>query len=169
MKGTRYQFFKLLLIILSGMFLAYAMAEHLFVWQIRNVLARRHVEGYAILNLHIGGQPVATPSLWRVLALLCKYECADEFQPRGSGGFTGKRNYLALLVSDNRTISAYNWSFRKFTLDEWPSADCDTIDNLTEAAARLYLVRMDSRIRRRGLWFCGEQFNVDNRAFYYRK
>jgi hypothetical protein len=147
----------------------YFSVEQAVLIKMRSDLKYVYGDDYAILRLHMGGETFAEPSLWRMLELVYDYNFTDGYEPQGSGHFTGKKYYLTLLVSDNKSIRSCNWSFRMFKLDfDTYEAAWDIIDNLPERTADLYRFTESSRVRRCGLWCCGENFNHCDTHFYYR-
>jgi len=75
-----------------------------------------------------------------------------------------------MLVSDNETIRACNWSFRNMSLNfEPPGMACDHIGNLSESVATPYRYEKGKRHRRSGLWFSyAGKANPGKVHFYYR-
>jgi len=146
----------------------YIGVEQAILARIRYDLKRMHDDDYAIIRLHMGGEPMAMPSLLRMLKLFLAYEYSGDYEPQGSGGFTGKKNYLLMMVSNNKVVYNYKWSFRLFRLDRDDPAPWDIIANLPEGTRTLYAFSTSERFRRRGLWFCGEHFNNPSTTFYYR-
>ena len=144
--------------------MAYMSVEQLMLSRVRTQLKQRHGNDYAILALHMGGEPAEVPRLWHMLSLARQYRFSNEYKPQGSGGFTGKRNYLVILVTDKTSVRAYNWSFRQFSLDNHTSVT--PIEQIVEGKRELYEFNPDDRLKRRGCWFAGTRFNNPDIRFY---
>ena len=93
---------------------SYLGAERAMLGKMRSDIEASVGQDYAILALHMGGNDFERPSLWEMLKLVFLYETnlTGEYSPQGSGGYTGKKHYLALLISDNNEITFCEWSFR---------------------------------------------------------
>ena len=155
---------------LSFLLVAYIAVEQVMMFNIRKGLEQQYGDNYAILSLHMGGRAAEKPSLFRMLMLVYEYNFTDQFRPEGSGGFTGKKYYLTLLVSNNRIVQSCNWSFRMFKLDFDTATNAwDTIDNLSEKDAVLYGFTERSREKRLGLWFSSDKLNNEKFSYYYRE
>jgi hypothetical protein len=119
---------------------------------------------YAVLRMNIGGEPVQTVSAWRMTQLLFEYRYSETYRPQGSGGFTGKKNYLVVLVGDNVKVSAHNWSFRSLGFDRHTTdAPIDTIRWTDQEA---YRYANDKRKRVNGVWRTGVEVNNPKARFY---
>ncbi len=141
--------------------------------QIRSELKNQYKDDYVILRLHMGGEDFNTPELWKMLWLIYEYNYTDGYEPQGSGGYTGKKYYLTILVSDNKIIRDFYWSFRNFNLDtdsdkDIPETPWDVIENLPKGTAAMYSFNESDRVRRRGLWFSSKNFQNKAIRFYYR-
>ena len=155
---------------LSFLLVAYIAVEQVMMFNIRKSLEQQYGENYAILRLHMGGRSAEKPSLFRMLMLVYEYNFTGRYQPEGSGGFTGKKCYLTLLVSNNKIIQSCGWSFRMFKLDfDAATNPWDIIDNLSEDDAVLYGFTERSREKRSGLWFSKDNLNSQKVFFYYRE
>jgi len=148
----------------------YVVAEQAMLRRIRSELNNIHPNGYAILGLRTGGEVAEIPNLWRMLSLAYTYRYSGRYLPEGSGGFTGKKNYLLMMVSDNQAIYLHTWSFRMFGLDpdySRPGRN-DIIANLPDDSRWLYQFNAAKRFRRKGLWFCGSHVNHPDLKYYWR-
>ena len=130
-------------------------------------------QDYAILALHMGGNDSERPSLWEMLKIVFLYETnlTGEYSPQGSGGYTGKKHYLALLISDNNEITFCEWSFRNWGLvfDQEETMPWDVIEHLPEADQPLYRYNDAELEKRSGLRCINTHFNDERIRFYYRK
>ena len=151
-------------VLLALLIIGYLTAEQIVIGRIRADLKRAHGDDYAILRMNMGGRPAESPSLARMLMLAHEYRYSDLYLPQGSGGFTGKKNYLVILVSDNTSVQSYDWSVRLFRLDEETSPT--RIDDIREQNREIYSYEAPTRKRRNGLWFKGEAFNNPKASFY---
>lgn len=127
-------------------------------------------EKYAILALHSGGENYKSPSIWQLLKLVFLYETniTGEYAPMGSSGLTGKKHYLAILITDNTQIYFAEWSFRKWGLVFAELRPWDIIKNLPEADQDLYSFKTSDLEQRHGLFYKGIALNDDDIRFYYR-
>lgn len=128
----------LCLAVLSALILGvYLCAERLLLNTIKNDIEGMIGEDYAIIALHTEGEDHHRPSLWRMLRQAIWYELNINgvFTPQGSGGFTGKKHYLALLISNNEKIIFCDWSFRNWGInfESWKTRENDIIKNLTQS------------------------------------
>lgn len=126
---------------------------------------------YAILALHSGGENYETPSIWQLIKLVFLYETniTGEYTPAGSGRFTGKNHYIAILITDNTQIHFAEWSFRHWGLVFGELMPCDKIENLIEADQDLYRFKSSDLEQRRGLIYKDSTFNDEDIAFYWRQ
>jgi len=151
------------------LFVLYFVAEGVMMARIRSVLRSEYPNGYAVLRLHMGGESYETPSLMEMLRLVHEYKTSDEYQPQGSAGLTGKKHYLTILVSDNRAIQRFDWSFRKFSLIKGAGeAPCDIIANLPDKDQPFYQYRNVDLVCRADIWYVVANFNHPDSSFYYR-
>ena len=143
---------------------SYFIAEQSMFARIRRHLDRIYGNEYAILRINIGGIPVDAPSLLAMLRLAYVYRFSDDYRPQGTGGFTGKKNYLVIMISDNDSVCSYNWSFLRFQLEEHvPPA---RIIDMPEGDTNHYIYNPEGRVRRRGLLLSGNNFNNPKACFY---
>lgn len=148
---------------------AYVVMDQMITAKIRHDLHVAYGDDYAVLAMRMGGAPVREPSLWKFLRLLFDYNCTDRYPPQGSGMFTGKKNYLLMLVGDNKVVRNCHWSFRQWGLVSDPGIqDCDIITNMVPALQPVYRFDPGNRSMRRGIWLTGESFNSDETEFYWR-
>ena len=128
---------------------------------------------YAIIALHMEGKDFDQPSLWRMLrqAFLYETNITGLYTPQGSGGFTGKKHYLALLISDNEKISFGKWSFRNWDLviNQYGISNYDIIDNLSVVDQKLYKYEQSEIDVNQGLNYNFRVLNDDQISFYYRR
>ena len=152
---------------------SYLGAERAMLGKIRSDIQASVGQDYAILALHMGGNDFKRPSLWEMLKLVFLYETnlTGEYSPQGSGGYTGKKHYLALLISDNNEITFCEWSFRNWGLvfDQEETRPWDVIDLLSEADQPLYRYNDAELEKRGGLKCINTHFNDEQIRFYYRK
>lgn len=148
----------------------YFCVEQAMLFKMRKALRSAYGDNYAILSLHMGGEPFEKPVLWRMLRLAYEYRVSDEYLPQGSGGFTGKKFYLTMLLTDNEVVSDAHWSFRGFELeiDRGGVVPWDYIKYLWEETADLYRFTAENRVQRQGLWYKTEGLNHSEVHFYYR-
>jgi hypothetical protein len=132
--------------------------------EMKSYLSNLYGDTYAVLRMNIGGEPVQTVSAWRMTQLLFEYRYSETYRPQGSGGFTGKKNYLVVLVGDNQSVSAHNWSFRSLGFDRHTT---DTpIDTIRSSDQERYSYEEDNRKRINGVWRIGMEFNNPKVRFY---
>ena len=161
------------LAVLSALILGvYLGAERLLLSTIKNGIEETIGEDYAIIALHTEGKNHHRPSLWRMLRQAIWYELNinGEFTPQGSGGFTGKKHYLALLISDNEKIFFCDWSFRNWGInfESWKTRKDDIIKNLTQSDQILYSYKVSDTEIRNGLKYNPKILNDDRLRFYWR-
>lgn len=142
----------------------YVAAERVVLLRMSMFLRQRHGNAYALLRANVGGEAVQQPSLWRLLSVAWTYRFSDSYKPQGSGGFTGKANYVALLASDNVMVYSYNWSFRRFGLDDHTTPV--PIEQIRESDRRVYRYAPAHREQRWGCWLNSEHFNDPAIRFY---
>ena len=150
----------------------YLGAERAMISKIRGDIEASLGNDYAIIALHMGGEDFEHPSLWRMLRQAFIYEANfdGEYTPQGSGGFTGKKHHLALLISDHEKISFGEWSFRDWSLviNEYGISEYDIIENLSEADQKLYRHDEGGLRIRAGLNYRNSMFNHEEIRWYYR-
>ena len=160
----------LLAAVLAAVF--YLGMERAMLSKIRGDIEASLGNDYAIIALHMEGKDFEHPSLWRMLGRAFIYEANfnGEYTPQGSGGFTGKKHHLALLISDHEKISFGEWSFRNWGLviDGYGSYDCDIIANLPEADKKFYTYGEGGLRIRGGLNYRNSMFNHEKIRWYYR-
>jgi len=163
----RYLFLAAVLVAVS-----YLGVERAMVSKIRGDIEASLGNDYAIIALHMEGEDFEHPSLWRMLrqALIYEANFNGEYTPQGSGGFTGKKHHLALLISDHKKISFGEWSFRNWSLviNEYGISEYDIIENLSEADQKLYRHDEGGLRIRGGLNYRNSMFNHEKMSFYYR-
>jgi hypothetical protein len=160
---------RFLLIGIATLAAAYIALEAAVTTSIRKDLERVFGNDYAVLLMHIGGEPVESIRLYKLLYVLYDYNFTDRYPGEGSGNFTGKKHYIIMLVSDNRMLRIPTWSFRKFSMD-WrsrPGSD-DMIENLFERDVPLYTYTDDTRVKRQGIWYKDEGMNHPALGVYGR-
>ena len=150
----------------------YLGAEQAMISKIKADIEASLGNDYAIIALHMGGEDFEHPSLWRMLrqALIYEVNLNGEYTPQGSGGFTGKKHHLALLISDHNKISFGEWSFRNWSLviNEYGISEYDIIENLSEADQKLYRHDEGGLRIRGGLNYRNSMFNHEEIRWYYR-
>lgn len=165
----RYRYL-LLAALLAAVF--YLGAERAMIGKIRGDIEASLGNDYAIIALHMGGEDFEYPSLWRMLrqALIYEANFDGEYTPQGSGGFTGKKHHLALLISDHEKISFSEWSFRNWSLviNEYGTSEHDIIENLSEADQKLYRHDVGGLRIRGGLNYRNAMFNHEKIRWFYR-
>jgi len=126
---------------------------------------------YAILALHSGGKNFESPSVWQLMKLffLYKTNITKDYRPSGSGGFTGKNHYIAILITDNIQIHFAEWSFRNLGLVFGDLMPHDKIENLSDADQDLYCFKSSDLEQRRGLIYKASTLNDDGIRFYWRQ
>ena len=163
----RYLFLAAVLVAVS-----YLGVERAMVSKIRGDIEASLGNDYAIIALHMEGEDFEHPSLWRMLrqALIYEANFNGEYTPQGSGGFTGKKHHLALLISDHKKISFGEWSFRNWSLviNEYGISEYDIIENLSEADQKLYRHDEGGLRIRGGLNYRNSMFNHEEIRWYYR-
>ena len=165
LRGKRFVFVAL------GLFIAvlcvYPVSRFAMMRRIRSELKARFGDDYAIVRIHSGGEPMMRPSLRRILWLAYHYKYSGEYEPMGTGRFTGKQNYLLFLVSDNEHLHTLHWSFREFRLNgDEALVWWDDIRNQRDSLHAYYGFDPDERIRIDGIW-CHPQLNSEKTTFYY--
>jgi hypothetical protein len=159
-----------LVAVLAAVF--YLGAERAMISKIRGDIEASLGNDYAIIALHMGGEDFEHPSLWRMLRQAFIYEANfdGEYTPQGSGGFTGKKHHLALLISDHKKISFGEWSFRNWSLviNEYGISEYDIIENLSDADQKLYRHDEGGLRIRVGLIYRNSMFNHEKIRWYYR-
>ena len=150
----------------------YLALEQAMLSKIRSDIKAALGDDYAIIALHMEGKDYDRPSLWPMLksAFLYETNITGEYTPEGSGGFTGKHHYLALLISDNKVITFCDWSFRSWALvfDGYEKQPYDLIENLSESDQRLYSYEAANLVKRNGLFYNDQILNNEKISFYYR-
>ena len=154
----------------TALLVSYITTEQLMLSQIRSDLKSVYGDDYTILALHMDGDSYKSPSLLKMLGTVYKYKFSNDYEPEGTGGITGKSNYLILLVSDNKTLRTFNWSFKLWKLDyeNYTACEWDIIDNLPLPTRKIYQFNSAHRIKRNGVWFV-EDINNEDIRFYYRE
>lgn len=151
--------------------LFYLVTEKLWISKIKDDIESSLGTNYAILALHVAGENSHRPNLFSMLkkALIYEVNINGEYTPKGSGGYTGKRHHLAVLISDNEKIFMAEWSFRKVGLILGDSfAPWDFIENLPEDDKRLYTFDSADINNREGLNYKDTVLNDEEVSFYYR-
>jgi hypothetical protein len=138
--------------------------QGLLLFCVQNFINDRHEDDYAVIRLNMGGQPAEIPNILKMLKTLHEYETSSEYYPQGSGGYTGKRNHLAILVSDNERVAHYAWTFKRFGLTQhFPS---DEIDKILKQDREHYRFDPDHVQSRWGVRYLTDNFNNDDARFY---
>lgn len=150
----------------------YLALEQAMLSKIRSDIKATLGDDYAIIALHMEGNDHDRPSLWRMLrrALIYEANFDGEYTPQGSGGFTGKKHHLALLISDHKKISFCEWSFRNWSLviNEYGTPECAIIENLSETDQKLYRHDVGGLRIQRGLNYRNSLFNHEKIRWYNR-
>lgn len=156
------------LILLS---LVYISAERMLISKIKNDIESSFGNEYAVIALHVAGENSQKPSLWRMLkkAMIYELNINGEYTPTGSGGYTGKKHHLAILITNNQEITFGEWSFRNWSLilSDY-SSSWDIIENLSESDQELYSYEREDINKRGGISYKDRVLNDNEISFYYR-
>ena len=160
-----------IIIFLTVAFSIYLLAEKVWIGKIKDDIESTLGSDYAIIALHVAGEDSHRPNLLRMLkkALIYELNINGEYTPTGSGGFTGKKHHLAILISDNQRILFGEWSFRNVGLifnDTF--SYCDFIENLSAIDQELHSFDAEGINNREGLNYKDEVLNDEEISFYYR-
>jgi len=165
----RYRYLLLAAVLVAVFFLG---IERAMLREIRGDIEASLGNDYAIIALHMGGEDFEHPSLWRMLRQAFLYEANfnGDYTPQGSGGFTGKKHHLALLISDHKKISFCEWSFRNWSLviNEYGTSEYDIIENLSAADQKLYRHDEGGLRIRGGINYRNSMFNHEEVRWYGR-
>lgn len=165
------RFTSTIIIFLTAAFLCYMLVEKVWIGKIKDDIESILGSDYAIIALHIAGEDSHRPNLFRMLkqALIYEMNINGEYTSTGSGGFTGKKHHLAILISDNQRILFGEWSFRYAGLifnDTFSS--CDYIENLSATDQNLHSFDAEDITKREGLNYKDGVLNDNKIRFYYR-
>jgi hypothetical protein len=138
-----------------------------FYSALRSDLEESFGSDYAILRLNCGGEPVDSPKLGHMLGLVKEYSSSSKYRPSGTGSFTGKRSYLAVLAGNNKDVALLHWSFRKWGLDS-ETYSWNSVEKLPTESRNNYKYLLMEREKRHGLWFLTDRFNDESMRFYAR-